>query len=445
MKIIILAGGKGTRLWPLSTPRLPKQFLQMEGDYSFLQKTILRFVSSYGFENIFIVTGESYQSLAEKQCLEIDPEGRITVIVEPSSRSTAPSFAFALQFLESKEQLDPFEPILLTPSDGFITLEKAFLENISFAAKKSKEGFFVLLGAAPTKVETGYGYIEIGQELDGLFKVERFIEKPSQEIAEVLFLDRRVFWNTGHLVTTASTFWKEVAVYCPKLQGPFEEMPEISLDYALLEKSRKVFCVKMDSFWSDIGSWDNIYAILPKKKEGNVQIGNTLSIECKNSLLASEKRLVVGIGLEDMLVVETEDAILVCKKGLSQKVKEIRQEKTRTVARPWGFYTVLEERESYKVKKIFVEPGKRLSLQMHEYRSEHWVIVKGEAFVEVGEKSFFLKENENVFVSPLTRHRLSNKSEDFLEVIEVQMGEVLDEEDIIRFEDDYARDTCTIC
>ncbi len=445
MKIIILAGGKGARLWPLSMPHFPKQFLQIEGGFSFLQKTILRFLASYGGENIFVITSDSTFLLAKKQCFEVDPERKITLIIEPSSRGTGPSVAFAIQFLQEKRDLDPLEPILISPADGFIHPEEEFLNTVTFAAKKSKEGFLVLFGATPSKVETGYGYIEIGAEYSGIAKALRFIEKPSREVAEILFLDRRILWNTGHLFTTAQTFWREALIHAPSFVSSFEKMDEISLDYAILEKSQNVFVVKMNGQWSDVGSWDSVYDVLPKQQDGNVQLGNTVSIESKNCLFSSSKRVVVGIGLEDLLVVETEEAVLVCKKGFSQRVKEVAPIDSLTFLRPWGSYKVLEETDTYKVKKIFVSPGKRLSLQMHSYRSEHWVIVKGEAFVEVGEKTFFLKENENVYIPPLTKHRLSNKGGDLLEVVEVQMGELLDEEDIVRFEDDYARQVCVLC
>ena len=459
MKIVILAGGKGTRLWPLSRNSFPKQLLCLGDQSSFLQKTILRFLGTYGPENIVVVTNADCHSLVRAQCLALDPKEGISILVESYSRGTAPALALALCFFQ-KQNVNPLEPILLVPSDGLISSPQEFLNSLFLASKPAEEGALVLFGAVPSRAESGYGYIEIGQENKGLYEVARFIEKPSLDVAEILFQDRHVLWNTGHLLLNSKVFWEEMALYSPEIaylqnlslteaKEQVKDLLEISLDYALLEKSQKTYVSKLEGAWSDIGSWDSVYEVFEKDERGNVRIGNVVDIDSKNCLFIGEKRLISSIGLEDLFVIETGDSIFIGKKGESQKVKELtsllasqsRKESKDpyTVLRPWGSYTVLEAAKGYKIKKIVVNPKSRLSLQRHTYRSEHWVVLKGTAFVEVGEESLILLQGENVSIPSLTCHRLSNKGDDFLEIMEVQSGEILEEDDIIRFEDDYAR------
>ena len=459
MKVVILAGGKGTRLWPLSRNSFPKQLLCLGDQSSFLQKTILRFLGTYGPENIVVVTNADCFSLVRAQCLELDPKGAISILVESYSRGTSPALALALCFLQERKT-DPLEPILLVPSDGLISLPQQFLDSLSLVKKSVVESSLVLFGAVPSRAESGYGYIEIGEEDDGLSVVTRFIEKPSLTVAEILFQDRRVLWNTGHLLLCTKVFWEEMSLYRPEiayLQGmsleeakiQVKHLMEISLDYALLENSQRVYVSKMKGAWSDIGSWDSVYEVFEKDARGNVRIGNVVDIDSKNCLFIGEKRLISSIGLEDLFVIETGDSIFIGKKGESQRVKELssllvsqsRKESKDpyTVLRPWGSYTVLEEGDGYKIKKIIVAPKSRLSLQLHMHRSEHWVVLKGSAFVEVGEESVSLLQGGSVSIPAVTSHRLSNNGEGVLEIMEVQSGEILEESDIIRFEDDYAR------
>ena len=459
MKIVILAGGKGTRLWPLSRNSFPKQLLCLGDQSSFLQKTLLRFLGTYGPENLIVVTNADCFSLVRAQCLALDPKGSISILVESYSRGTALALAQALCFLKEKN-VSPLEPILLVPSDGLIASPQEFLVSLFLATKSAEEGALVLFGAVPSRAEIGYGYIEIGEERNGLFEVVRFIEKPSLDVAEILFQDRCVLWNTGHLLLNSKTFWEEMSLYSPEIaclqNVSLEEMKErskgfaeTSLDYALLEKSQKIHVSKLEGSWSDIGSWDSVYEVFEKDEKGNVRIGNVVDIDSRNCLFIGEKRLISSIGLEDLFVIETGDSIFIGKKGESQKVKDLtsllvaqsRKESKDpyTVLRPWGSYTVLEAGEGYKIKKIVVASKSRLSLQMHTHRSEHWVVLKGSAFVEVGEERLDLLQGESVSIPSLTCHRLSNRGDDVLEIMEVQSGEILEEEDIIRFEDDYAR------
>lgn len=390
------------------------------------------------------MTSASCYPILVEQCQDIDPNGEISFIIENSSRGTSAALALALLYLEERG-MDPLEPVLLSPSDAFIENGDAFCEAVSVSEEAVKNGFLVVFGSPPTRAETGYGYVEFEEGDEPLSSVKQFIEKPNQKLAEALFKERSALWNMGHLLTTPKTFWEEIALYTPEIalfrkgEVSFEELPDISLDYALLEKSQKVLVSKILGKWSDLGSWDNLYDIMEKDPLGNSFLGKVRAIDTKGSLLISKEREIAAIGVEDLLVIDSPNALFIGKKGASQRLKEI-DFKSDLVSRPWGFYAVLETGFGYKVKKIVVEPGHRLSLQMHEHRSEHWVVVSGVAFVEKGEESFFLEEKENTFIPPLTSHRLSNRGEKVLVVIEVQAGGILEEEDIIRFQDDYARD-----
>ena len=334
MKIVILAGGQGSRLWPLSQKSHPKPLLRLGGAYSLLQKTLLRFLGTYEASSIVVVTGEESAFFVQEQCYEVDPLKNISVLSESVSRSTAPALALALRFLEEEKGMDPLEPVLIVPSDGLIFPLDNFLEAISLSQRRAKEGFIVLFGVVPTKVETSYGYISLGVAEGGFFAKNKFIEKPTKDIAEKLIAEGNVLWNTGHLLLTAKTFWEEMTFYSPEIKRvkhlsweraneELSALPNVSIDYALLEKSQKVIACNMPVTWSDLGTWDRLYEAFEKDAEGNVQIGDIVDLGSKNCFFLSEKRQVVTIGLEDIVVIATEEAIFLAKKEESYKISEL--------------------------------------------------------------------------------------------------------------------------
>lgn len=334
MKIVILAGGQGSRLWPLSQKEHPKPLLRLGGGYSLLQRTLLRFLGTYESNSIVVVASEESRILVEEQCYELDPERKISILSESVSRSTAPALALALCFLQEEKELDPFEPILIVPSDGFISPLDNFLEAISLSQRQAKEGFIVLFGVVPTKAETSYGYIRLGLAEGGFFRNNQFIEKPEKIVAEKLIQEGNILWNTGHLLLTAKIFWEEMDLYlpeigglkslpCQKVQEELYKLPNISIDYALLEKSQKVITCNMAVNWSDLGTWDRVCEAFEKDEQGNVRIGDTVDLGSRNCFILSDKKQVVTIGLEDMVVVVTEEAVFFAKKEESYKIGEL--------------------------------------------------------------------------------------------------------------------------
>ncbi len=459
MKIIILAGGGGTRLFPLSRANYPKQFLKLGGRLSLLAQTVARFLPLAAPADIVVVTNHEHLHQVRAE-LDVCGAGGAHIVLEPVGRNTAPAVALAARYCLDKLGVGDGELLLVTPSDHIIGQPDIFADTVRKAADMAADGRVVTFGVKPDKPETGYGYIQAGPPSGAGFLVDSFKEKPDAETAKRYLQAGNYYWNSGLFAFTIDTLRSELAKHQPAiaagldrpfavLQESFASLPDISLDYAIAEKSDRIVTIPLDAGWSDIGSWDAIYEVLPKDAAGNAIQGDCLPIGCRDSLILGHSRLIAGVGLEDVLVVETDDVILVAKKGESQKVKDVVAELKKrgrreaaehtTVYRPWGHYTVLGEGPGYKLKKIVVNPGQRLSLQLHYHRSEHWIVIAGTAKVTIGGQELMIHENESAFVPPSTKHRLENPGKVPLEMIEVQNGRYLEEDDIVRFDDIYGR------
>ena len=459
MKIILLAGGGGTRLFPLSRARFPKQFLKVTGDTSLFAQTVKRFLAVTAAKDLVVITNRAHEHLVKAELAACGAKDA-SVALEPEGRNTAPAIALAAAYCRDKLGAAESEVLFVTPCDHVIEPVDAFAAGVREAVKLAESGAIVTFGIRPNAPETGYGYIQAGRETDGAFAVDSFREKPDRETAERYVAAGNYYWNSGMFAFTMGRFLQELAAQQPAISAlaaqpvetvlaQFGEMPDISIDYGIMEKAANVRVIPLPAYWNDIGSWDAIYDVLGKDGDGNALQGDCLSIDCKNTLMLSNRHLVAGIGLDDLLVVETADAILVAKKGESQKVKDVvanlkgrgRREASEhlTDYRPWGRYTILGEGPDYKIKRIVVEPGHVLSLQMHHHRSEHWVVVSGTALVTIGDREQMVCDNESVFVPQTVKHRLANPGKVPLVLIEVQSGRYLGEDDIVRFEDIYGR------
>ena len=459
MKIIILAGGGGTRLFPLSRTNYPKQFLKIGDESSLLAQTIERFLPLVQPQDIVVVTNQDYYHHV-KAVMAACGVQQAHILTEPVGRNTAPAIALAAKFCLDELGTPPEEVLFIATADHIIKPVEDFIKTVREGAVMAGKGYVVTFGIVPDKPETGYGYIQAGGKLENGYSVASFREKPDKATAQKYLADKNYYWNSGMFALTVDALLSEFKIHNPEiakqLERPFvemtadfEKMPNISFDYAIAEKSTKVGVIPLNADWRDIGSWDAIYEVLDKDKDDNAFIGDCIAVDCKKSLLLGQSRLIAGIGLEDLLVVETDDVVLVAQKGESQKVKDIvielkakgRREinEHTTTYRPWGSYTVLGEGPGYKLKKIVVTPGHRLSLQLHYHRSEHWIVIGGTAKVTIGEEEKMVHENESVFVPPSTLHRLENPGKVPLEIIEVQNGKYLEEDDIVRFDDIYGR------
>ncbi len=462
---VILAGGTGSRLWPLSREMYPKQLLRLTDHTSLLQTTLLRVAGLQGALPPIIVVGEEHRFTTRSQVEELEVFADYTILLESVGRNTAPAICGAVEYCSRNQNEEVV--FLVMPADHIVRDTEAFLQAVREAAELAAAGSIVTFGIKPTHPETGYGYIELG---DG-HKVASFAEKPTLTLAREYLASGRHFWNSGMFAFTTRTFraemklyeskifeWMESAVLQGKADGQFfrfdpqamAQCPSDSIDYALMEKTDRAAVVVADFGWSDIGSWQALWQVLEKDEEGNVCQGDVLLEGTSNCLVHSENMLIAAVGMEDALIVQTDDAVLVGPLSHSQEVKKIvtrlKQNKRKefslhsTVHRPWGSYTVLEEHDRYQIKRITVRPKARLSLQMHHHRYEHWVVVKGTAKVTNGEKTIMLHENESTYIPATTMHRLENPGVIELELIEVQIGPYLGEDDIVRFEDMYGRE-----
>jgi len=459
VKIIILAGGGGTRLFPLSRTCFPKQFMKIGGELSLLAQTVMRFMPVAKSIDIVIVTNQEYMHHVQAELATCGAQAA-HVLLEPVGRNTAPAIALATRYCIDKLGATEDEVMFVTPSDHIIKQSDVFIQAIRQAEEMAQQGNIVTFGIKPDKPEIGYGYIETGAACGSGYMVKSFKEKPDQVTAEAYVAAGSYYWNSGMFAFTTGHFMTELKAYQPDIYqlaskpyvetlAQFADMPNISIDYAIAEKSKKVVTIPLTAYWNDIGSWDAIYDVLDKDKDGNAVKGDCIPIDCTNTLMLGRSRLIACIGLEDLLVVETDDVIVVARKGESQKVKELVGELKKrgrreadehtTMYRPWGSYTVLGEGPGYKMKKIVVNQGAQLSLQMHYHRSEHWIVTGGTAKVTLGDEIKMVHENESVFIPLSTKHRLENPGRIPLEIIEVQNGKYLEEDDIVRFDDVYGR------
>lgn len=461
MYAIILAGGSGSRLWPLSRELYPKQLLNINSDKSLLQATFERLSSFMPAENIVSITNIKHTANVKIQLEQLAKE--VSVLSEPLSKNTAPAIALATKFIQEKGN-DPV--IIVVPSDHLIKNTKKFAQTVKKGEKLAEAGYIVTFGIEPDYPETGYGYINILSKpiLDG-FKVKEFVEKPDAKTAQKYLKAKTYFWNSGIFMFKASTMIEEIKNLAPEIYkiaeeydcsesdkieyNLFNKMPSISIDYAIMEKSEKIALVKLESDWNDLGSWQSIYDMSKKDEHNNVMIGHVLDEDSKNSLVYASSKLVATVGLEDVVLVETEDAILACKKDRTQEVKKIfdtlkkQNDNThlvhKTVYRPWGFYTVLAQNKGFLTKLIHVDVDQQLSVQSHNHRSEHWVVLSGKAKVILEGKEHILPTGQSIDIPLKAVHSLQNPYEEPLEIIEVQLGELLIEDDIVRYEDIYGR------
>lgn len=462
---VILAGGTGTRLWPLSRELYPKQLINLIGSRSLLQTTLERVNELPDTLPPIVVVGEEHRFLTKTQIDDLGTFSEYHLLLEPVGRNTAAAICGAA--LYAKQYLDESAVLLVLPADHLITAKEAFAAAVKEAVKLAEEGSLTTFGIVPEHPETGYGYIARGEGC----RVKSFVEKPDLKTAEHYLASGNYFWNSGMFAFSLDRLLAELNVHCPEIvekmtesvsggsrdgifyrfeKNAMEQCPDDSIDYALMEKTNNAAVVKADIGWSDIGSWKALWELDEKDENGNVVSGDVILEDVQNSLIrAGGDSLVAAVGLRDTMIVETADAVLVAPISRAQDVKKIvdkLKEKERdefhihrTVYRPWGSYTTLELRERFQIKRITVNPGAKLSLQMHHHRHEHWIVVSGMAKVTNGDKVVLLDENESTYITAGSKHRLENPGTILLELIEVQVGSYLGEDDIVRFDDDYGR------
>jgi len=468
MKIypVILSGGAGTRLWPLSRAVLPKQLLPLVSDRTMLQETVLRLKGGAELQAPLIVCGNEHRFMVAEQLREIGvtPLG---IMLESAGRNTAPAVAAAAEYLRA---IDPEALMLVLPADHVITDRAAFHAAIASAARLAGEGALATFGVVPTAPETGYGYIHRGEAVGAAYKVDRFVEKPDQAKAQSFLDDGAYYWNSGMFLFRAERYLSELAEFAPAIaaaattavqkayrdmdfcrldETAFAASPSDSIDYAVMERTQHAVVVPADIGWSDVGSWSALRDVLPHDAAGNATRGDVYLDGVSNSLVRAESRIVALVGVSDVVVVETADAVLVAHKDQVQRVKQVVEHLKTTertehlhhtkVYRPWGCYEGIDIGERFQVKRITVNPGGKLSLQMHHHRAEHWIVVSGTARVTCGDSVTLLSENQSTYIPIGMNHRLENPGKLPLHLIEVQSGSYLGEDDIVRFEDVYQR------
>lgn len=460
---VILSGGSGSRLWPKSRKAFPKQLHKLYGDFTMLQHTYKR-VSQ--FDAPIVVCNEAQRFMVADQLSEVSklkPE----ILLEPLGRNTAPAIAVAaLQALKRDENA----VLVVLPADHQIKDVAAFHLALARAIDKAQSGKLVAFGVVPVHPETGYGYINAHAATVEGAAIDSFVEKPDLATAEKYLANGNYFWNSGMFVFAAKTFLEElehlepeIVAWCEKSlhqaeedldfvrlhKESFSKNKDISIDYAVMERTEHAWCVPLDCGWSDLGSWQSLWENSDKDSSGNVAEGDVFTIDCENSLFQSERKLIAGIGLKNIAVVESDDSLLVVDLNHTQDVKKVVDwlkeqnrsefELHREVHRPWGCYDSIDHGERFQVKRIEVKPGASLSLQMHHHRAEHWIVVTGTALVQRGEEEILLSENQSIYIPLGEKHRLTNPGKLPLQLIEVQSGSYLGEDDIVRFEDKFGR------
>lgn len=470
---VILSGGAGTRLWPVSREAHPKPFIQLPDGQSLLQKTFLRAAGLPGVSQVLTVTNRDYYFKTKDEYQACNAPVESVFLLEPCGRNTAP--AVALAALQAEAMHGPEARLLVLPADHLIRDLAAFATAVAVAQELASQGHLVTFGIRPTAPETGFGYIEAGEELATKVgagrTARRFVEKPDVATAAEYLAAGNFYWNSGMFCFRTGDLLAAMETACPEVlaaaracwavtrrengslveldANSFTAQPDISIDYAVMEKAPNVAVVPCDLGWSDIGSWNALSDLVPADENNNRKLGDAVLIGTRNTFVQSEHHLVATVGVEDLIIVDTEDAVLVAHKNKTQDVKQVVQQLKkhgheayrlhRTVSRPWGTYTVLEEGLRFKIKRIEVKPGASLSLQMHHHRSEHWIVVSGMARVVNGEKEVFVNTNESTYIPAGHKHRLENPGVLDLVMIEVQSGDYLGEDDIVRFEDTYGR------
>ncbi|MGZ8162787.1 MAG: mannose-1-phosphate guanylyltransferase/mannose-6-phosphate isomerase [Methylobacter sp.] len=462
---VILSGGSGTRLWPLSRGQYPKQFLPLVSDHTMVQETLLRLAGLVGLKSPIAVCNEDHRFMMAEQLWEIGAKPT-AIILEPVGKNTAPAVAMAALSAES-----PDDVLLVLPADHVISDIEAFHKAIVEAEILAGQGFLVTFGIVPTEPETGYGYIKRDSLQQGAaFNVAAFVEKPNLDTATQYLQTGNYFWNSGMFAFTAGSFLKELEKFNPKMlaicekalkaakvdldfvrldKEIFSSAPSDSIDYAVMEKTDKAVVIPLDAGWNDVGSWSALWDVTDKDPLGNAISGDVLTVDTENSFIYAENKLVAVIGVHDLVVVETKDAVMIASKDRVQEVKQIvtrlkelkRREADihRKAYRPWGHYDSVDSGDRHQTKRIVVKPGAKLSLQKHHHRAEHWVVVKGTALVTKADEKILLSENESIYIPLGTVHCLENPGVIPLEIVEVQSGSYLGEDDIVRFDDKYGR------